>query len=78
MFSLPWWLSLLKLPSDVKNVDVPPVVVGALKSVTKKLGQWIEKMRVKVRGGVLQKTTLLGTARIVRRVIFPKEPLVIC
>ena len=46
MFSLPSWLSLLKLPSDVNNVDVAPAVV----------------MRFKVRSGVLQKTTLLGTA----------------
>lgn len=26
----------------VKNVDVMPAVVGALKSITKTLGQWIE------------------------------------
>ena len=53
---------MLKLPSYVNNVNVAPAVV----------------MRVKVRSGVLQKTTLLGTATILRRVLFPKEPLVIC
>ena len=29
---------------SVKNVDAVPVVVGALGSVAKKLGQWIVKL----------------------------------
>ena len=32
---------------SVKNVDVVPVVVGALGSVTKKLGEWIEKVEIR-------------------------------
>jgi len=51
----------------LKNVDVVPVVVGAFGSVTKKLGQWIEKQGIRVRIGRLQKTTLWGTARSPRR-----------
>ena len=47
----------------IKNVEVVPVVVGALGSVTKKLGKWIEKLGIRVRIGLLQKTTLLGMAR---------------
>lgn len=78
MFSLSSWWSLLKLPSDVNNVDLAPAVVGAFESVTKKLGKWIKKLKVKVRSEVLQKTTLLGTDTILRRVLFPKEPLVVC
>ena len=39
-------------------VHVVPVVVAALESGTKKLGQWIEKLWVGVRIGLLQKTTL--------------------
>ena len=35
-------------------MDVLPVVVGALGSVTKKLGQWIEKLGIRVRMGLLQ------------------------
>ena len=31
---------------DTKNVDVMPVVVGALGSVAKKLGKWIEKLGI--------------------------------
>ena len=30
-------------------MDVAPVVIGALGSVTKKLGQWIEKLGIRVR-----------------------------
>ena len=45
-------------------MHVVPVVQGALGSVMKKLGQWIEKLKIRVRIGLLQKTTLLGTARI--------------
>ena len=50
----------------VKNVDVVPVIVRALGSVTQKLGQWIEKLWIRVRIGLLQKTTLLGTASHVK------------
>ena len=32
---------------SVKNVDVVPVVVGALGSVTKNLGEWIEKVEIR-------------------------------
>ena len=53
----------------VKNVEVVPVVVGVLGSVTKKLGQWIKKLGIRVRIGLLQKTTLLGTTRMLRRVL---------
>ena len=54
---------------SVKKVDVLLVVVGAFGSVTKKLGQWIEKLGIRVRIGLLLKTMLLGTARILRKVL---------
>ena len=53
---------------SIKIVDVL-LVVGALGSVTKKLGQWIEKLGIRVRIGLLLKTMLLGTARILRKVL---------
>ena len=62
----------------VKNVEVIPVIVGVLGSVMKKLRQWIKKLGIRVRIGLLQKTTLLGTARMMRRVLdSPKGPPVI-
>lgn len=51
----------------VENADVVSLVVGALGSVTKK--QCIEKLEIRVRIGLLQKTTLLGTGRILRMVL---------
>ena len=36
-------------------MDVALVVVGALGIVTKKLGQWIEKLGIRVRIGLLQR-----------------------
>jgi len=50
-------------------VDVASAVVGALGSVTKKLGEWIEKLGIRVRIRLLQKTTPLATARILRKVL---------
>ena len=49
---------------NFRNVIVVPVAVGALESITKKLGEWIEKLDTSIALELLQKTTLLGTARI--------------
>ena len=40
----------------VQNVDLVPVVLGAIRSVTKKRGQWIEKPGIRVPIGVLMNT----------------------
>ena len=45
---------------------VPIIVVGSLGSVTKILDKWLGKLNVKISISLLQKTTLLGTARILR------------
>ena len=45
------------------------VVIGALGSVTKDLECWIENIDIVPEVGVLQKTALLGTARILRKVL---------
>ena len=42
--------------------EVVPVVVGTLGAVSKRLG-------ITIRTGLLQKTALLGTARILRKVL---------
>ena len=46
----------------MKNVDVV-----ALSAVSKKLEQWIDKLGVKLKIEHLQKTSILGTARILRK-----------
>ena len=54
---------------NMRSVIVVPVVIGALGSITKKLNEWLEKLELAVNIVLLQKTTLLGTARILRKVL---------
>ena len=54
---------------NLRNVIVVPVIVGALGSITKKLGEWIKKLDISIAIELLQKTTILGTARILRKVL---------
>ena len=53
----------------MKEVKVVPIVVGALGSVSRSLGKWIDKLGIKIKTEFLQKTALLGTARILRKVL---------
>ena len=46
-----------------------PVVIGALGMVTSKVENWIGKLGFTTKTERLQKTALLGTARIIRRVM---------
>ena len=47
----------------IRHLKVVPVVVGTLGAVSKRLDAWLEKIGATIRTGLLQKTTLLGTAR---------------
>ena len=61
----------------LKKVEVVPVAIGALGSVTKGFEKWVAKLGIHCNLGVLQKTALLGTARILRKVLeFWKKKLV--
>ena len=52
------------------TVQVVPIIVGSLGSVKKKnLNKWLGKLDIKIGISLLQKTTLLGTARILRKVL---------
>ena len=51
----------------MRKIEVIPIVVGALGAVSRKLGNWIEKLDVDIRIELLQKTALFGTARTLRR-----------
>ena len=53
----------------IRHLEVVPVVVGALRVVINRLDAWLEKLGVTIRKGLLQKTTLLGTARILRKLL---------
>ena len=54
---------------SMRTVQVVPIVVGSLGSVTKNLDKWLGKLNVKISISLLQETTLLGTARILRKVL---------
>ena len=54
---------------NLKKIDVIPVVLGALGSVTKIFEKYVDKIGIKIDLYIVQKTTLLGTARILRKML---------
>ena len=48
---------------------IVPVIVGALGNIPKKLTKWLEKLYITVNTALIQKTKILGAARILRRVL---------
>ena len=54
---------------QVSNVTVIPVVVGALGVISDKFERYIKKLDVKIAMEVIQKTALLGTAMLLRKVL---------
>ena len=53
----------------VKMVEVVPVEIGALGSVTEEFDSWIEKLGITYSVGVMQQTAFLGTARTLRNLL---------
>ena len=53
----------------IRHLEVVPVVFGALGVVSKRLDAWLEMLVVTMRKGLFQKTALLGTARILRKLL---------
>ena len=53
----------------MRKVAVIPVVLGALGTVAKHFEKWMEKLDLDLTIEVLQKPCLLGTARIIRKVL---------
>ena len=54
---------------NIKSTQVIPVVVGALGSTSKRLKNCMKELGVVISTASLQKTALLGTARILRKVL---------
>ena len=52
-----------------RNVEVIPVVMGALRTVTKHLEEWIEKLDLDLTTEALLKPCLLGKARIIQKML---------
>ena len=54
---------------NLKQVNVVPIVIGALGTTPKRLQQWINAIDLNVTVGKLQNVALLGTVRILRKVL---------
>ena len=54
---------------QTNKVTVIPVVIGALVVISDKFERYMEKLDVKIVTEIIQKTALLGTARILRKVL---------
>ena len=53
----------------LRYVEILPVVIGDLGSVSAEFDRWMGKLGITCNVGVMQKTALLGTARIPRKVL---------
>ena len=54
---------------SLKKVEVVPVVVGALGVISKSFSRWMDMLGITLSVGMVQKSVLLGTARILRKVL---------
>ena len=59
----------LKRLWSLKKVEIVPVVVGALGCISKSFNGWMETLGIKLNVGMVQKSVLLGTTRILRKVL---------
>ena len=53
----------------MRKVIVVPAVIGAIAAVSVNFKEYMKRMGVNVRLEVIQKTALLGTAKILRKVL---------
>ena len=53
----------------LRNVEIFPLVVGALGKVSLEFYRWMGKLGITCNVGVMQKSALLGTAEMLRKVL---------
>ena len=63
------WELPVKWIWKLRRVTVVPVIIGALGTVSKDIEKWLAEIDVTCRLESLQRTCLLGTARILRKVL---------
>ena len=59
----------LKRLWSIKKVEVKPLVAGVLGCISKGFSEWMNTLGIKLSVGIVQKSMLLGTARILRKVL---------
>ena len=57
---------------EVNKVFIIPIIIGALGSVNKRFKSYLEQLKCDVHLEVVQRTCLLGSARILRKVLDTK------
>ena len=53
----------------MKTVTVLPIVIGALGAVSQRFTGYVNKVGANIRLEIIQKTALLGTERLLRKVL---------
>ena len=53
----------------LKTVSVVPIVIGALRTISHRFQEWLSKGKIECPLEMLEKVCLLGTARILRKVL---------
>ena len=54
---------------EMQKVTIIPIVVGALGAITNRFGKFMQEIGIDIRIEHVQKTALLGTARLLRLVL---------
>ena len=54
---------------NVKEVTIVPLIIGALGTIGKNFERWLKKIEIECSIELLQKACLLGTAKIIRKVL---------
>ena len=54
---------------NVREVKIVPIIIGALGTIGKNFENWLKKIEIECSTELLQKACLLGTAKIVRKVL---------
>ena len=53
----------------LRNAEIVAVVIGVLGSVSAEFDRWMGKLGITCNVGVMQRSALLGTARMLRKVL---------
>ena len=59
----------IKRLGNLKKIDVIPVILGTLGSVTENCEKYVDEIGIEIDLHAVQKTRLLGSARILRKVL---------
>ena len=59
----------LKRIWQLQEIIIIPVIIGTLGTVSKNFEKWLRKLDIMVNFSILEKAGLLGSARVIRKVL---------